>query len=213
MPPPENSATSDRARAASRRRRAISRLACLAAFAVLASKPQRTSATALALPRPQPGPGRWARTLAAAPCVREGRHGEALSVFFDPCCPVCLLLYRASRPALHEGSLRLQWIPVAILSGASMALGRWLLDASDPRGALARIWSFDASALTSIGQDPAARDLRILANTQLLRALAAQWVPAGQPVRTPSLVSIDVRAGMRFQSGLSAELLARLGRP
>lgn len=109
--------------------------------------------------------------------------GEAVSarqalVFFDPQCPHCAALWKASQPLLDR--IRMVWIPIAFVSPKSPAQGAMLLAAADPK-ALMNLHESRMSAGQGgleVQGEPAPELLaKIKANTELLGAVGADSVP------------------------------------
>ncbi|HRD97821.1 MAG TPA: thioredoxin fold domain-containing protein [Rubrivivax sp.] len=99
-------------------------------------------------------------------------------VFFDPQCPHCAALWKASQPLLDR--IRMVWIPVAFVSPKSAPQGAMLLATSDPQA----LMDLHESRMTAgqgglevQGQPAADLVARIKANTELLQSLGANSVP------------------------------------
>lgn len=78
--------------------------------------------------------GQMARTTA----ISLGAGPRVVDVFFDPNCPYCHELYEDLQPWVGRQGLRLRWIPVAVLAPSSEGKAAAMLQAADPRKALAR---------------------------------------------------------------------------
>lgn len=109
--------------------------------------------------------------------------GEAVSarqvlVFFDPQCPHCAALWKASQPLLDR--IRMVWIPIAFVSPKSPAQGAMLLAAADPKALMNLHESRLGAGQGGLEvQGEPAPDLlaKIKANTELLSALGSDGVP------------------------------------
>lgn len=102
---------------------------------------------------------------------------EAL-VFFDSQCKYCAMLWRESAPLTSQ--LRFRWIPVAMLSRASLEQGATLLGAPDAAAAMHEHERLLAGGRRGITADVAVaaawRDA-VKANTAVFHALRATSVP------------------------------------
>ena len=99
-------------------------------------------------------------------------------VFFDPQCPHCSALWKASQPLLDR--VRMVWMPIAFVSPKSPGQGAMLLASSDPQA----LMDLHESRMTAgqggieVQGEPAADLLaKVKANTELLSALGADSVP------------------------------------
>ncbi|MBB6184547.1 thioredoxin fold domain-containing protein [Oleiagrimonas soli] len=61
---------------------------------------------------------------------------KRMLVIFDPDCPVCARQWRVLQPYLDR--VRIHWVPVAYINGASLHRAAAILSAADPASALAR---------------------------------------------------------------------------
>lgn len=99
-------------------------------------------------------------------------------VFFDPQCPHCSQLWKASTPLLDR--VRMVWLPVAFISPQSKAQGALLMTAADP---VATMTEHETSLLAGQGglaiPERTAPELEaaIDANTDLLGRIGADSVP------------------------------------
>jgi thiol:disulfide interchange protein DsbG len=109
--------------------------------------------------------------------------GQATSVrqalvFFDPQCPHCAALWKASQPLLDR--IRMVWIPIAFVSPKSAPQGALLLATSDPQAGMdlheSRM-SAGQGGLEVQGQPAADLVAKIKANTELLQSLGVDSVP------------------------------------
>lgn len=95
-------------------------------------------------------------------------------VFFDPQCPHCAALWRASQPLLASKQLRMTWIPVGILSRASSPQGATIVTADDPAKAMAEHEQLLGSGRSGISANSVAADGladAIKYNTSLLQSM------------------------------------------
>ena len=137
-------------------------------------------ATAPAAPAPSTNPREAFETALRGTGFAVGQANSARQamVFFDPQCPHCAALWKASQPLLNR--VRMVWIPIAFVSPKSPGQGAMLLSTSDPQA----LMDLHESRMTAgqggleVQGEPAA-DLvaQIKANTQLLTALGADSVP------------------------------------
>lgn len=110
--------------------------------------------------------------------VGQATSARQALVFFDPQCPHCAALWKASQPLLDR--IRMVWMPIAFVSPKSPGQGAMLLATSDPQAMM----DLHESRMTA-GQggleaqgEPAADLLaKIKANTELLTSLGADSVP------------------------------------
>lgn len=113
-------------------------------------------------------------------------------VFFDPQCPHCGHLWRASVP-LHK-KVKFVWVPVAWINAASLPQGSALLTAASP---LELMTEHETSLLTGKGGISAPSSITpeieksIKANTTLLNSFGAESVPfvVAKNARTGQTVS------------------------
>jgi thiol:disulfide interchange protein DsbG len=126
-------------------------------------------------------------------------------VFFDPACPHCAQLWMNSKPLAAR--LKMVWIPVSFLKGASAAQGATILAAPDPSAAMDE---HEASVLERRGGITASRSLpadalaKIDANTALFRRTGEDSVPL--------IVYRNARNGQHgmLTGALSSDELAKL---
>ena len=82
----------------------------------------------------------WAqywRSLAHASYVQIG-HGPVLVYdFFDPNCAYCLTSYKMEQSYIQSGKLTVRYIPVGFLTGSSFGKAAAIIQARNPRRALA----------------------------------------------------------------------------
>ena len=98
------------------------------------SKESTTAANA-----PKSAPAKQAPSLEAAAQARGFTVGAMMAanpvyVFFDPQCPHCANLWKASLPL--QKSVKFVWIPVALINATSLAQGGALLSAVNPVDAM-----------------------------------------------------------------------------
>ena len=99
-------------------------------------------------------------------------------VLFDPQCPHCSQLWKASQPL--NTKVKFVWVPVAIIGPKSLPQGAALMQSSDPVQAMS---AHEASLLAGQGgmsasaNVPADVEAAIKSNTQLLDSLGADAVP------------------------------------
>lgn len=79
----------------------------------------------------------WAQLKEAA-VIPEGVGAKRLYAFFDPNCPYCHELYESLQPLIGPRGLVVRWLPVGILKLSSFGKAAHLLEAKNPRSALAR---------------------------------------------------------------------------
>ena len=110
--------------------------------------------------------------------VGQAASARQALVFFDPQCPHCAALWKASQPLLDR--VRMVWIPIAFVSPKSAPQGAMLLATTDPQ-ALMDLHESRMSAgqggLEVQGQPAADLLAKIKANTELLQSLGADSVP------------------------------------
>jgi thiol:disulfide interchange protein DsbG len=110
--------------------------------------------------------------------VGQATSARQALVFFDPQCPHCAALWKASQPLLDR--VRMVWMPIAFVSPKSPGQGAMLLATSDPQAMM----DLHESRMTAgqggleVQGEPAAELLaKIKANTELLTSLGADSVP------------------------------------
>lgn len=115
------------------------------------------------------------RSLATAHAITEGHGTRVLYDFFDPNCPYCHMLYARLQALIGPYHLTLREIPVAYLTPSSTGKAAALLEAKNPRQALAKSQA-DYSWKTGSGITPIrpnAATKRILASNLSLDVRAA----------------------------------------
>lgn len=103
---------------------------------------------------------------------------DPVLVFFDPQCPHCAELWKASQPLL--GKIRMVWMPVAFRPGISEQQGAAILGAPEPAVTMAAheaLLSSRQGGLAVSGALPEEQLAKVKANTELLGKLGADSVP------------------------------------
>jgi thiol:disulfide interchange protein DsbG len=103
---------------------------------------------------------------------------DPVLVFFDPQCPHCAELWKASQPLL--GKLRMVWMPVGFLRATSAPQGALMLAAKDPAATMTEHEALMANRQGGIAvpaQVPDEQLAKVKANTELLGKLGADSVP------------------------------------
>ena len=103
---------------------------------------------------------------------------RTLRVFFDPQCPHCAALWRASTPLRNR--VHMVWMPVAFINPRSAPQGAAILGAQDPIAAMDQHESLLASGqdgLAAVEPPDAALLAQIKVNTELWKSLDAGSVP------------------------------------
>lgn len=128
--------------------------------------------------------GRLEAALAAAPkstWIAQGEGQRTLYVFFDPNCPYCASLYKNLQPLIAPYDLQPRWIPVAILDPTSLGKAAAILQAKDPKAALAENEGHAGAGTHtgSIHEDIPSGDTeaRLRANAALLHQVGVPVVP------------------------------------
>lgn len=108
----------------------------------------------------------------------QGEGAPAAVIFFDARCPHCTRLWSDARRM--DGSIRLRWVPVVLLSPASARQAAALLRAGDPSAAMdAHAQSLAAGGEGIAAEEPDDAETRALKeNTASLRAMEVASVPA-----------------------------------
>jgi len=99
-------------------------------------------------------------------------------VLFDPQCPHCSQLWKASQPL--NSKVKFIWVPVAIIGPKSLPQGAALMQASDPVQAMNEhelSLLAGQGGLSASANVPADVEAAIKANSQLLDSLGADAVP------------------------------------
>ncbi|WP_119156195.1 thioredoxin fold domain-containing protein [Caldimonas tepidiphila] len=136
--------------------------------------------------------------------VGQMMAAHAVQVFFDPLCPHCATLWEASKPLF--GRIKMVWMPVGLLSPASVGHGAAILAAPQPAEAMDRHAVLVREKRAQQGEtssDEAVRT-RVQNNTELLRRLGADSVPALY-FRNAATGAFGMHAG-----GMGTEELRRL---
>lgn len=115
--------------------------------------------------------------------IKEGKDSPlgTLYVIFDPQCPHCHNLYKASRQFVANG-LSIKWIPVAVVGGTrdGKRLVAEFMQASKPQDAFKRVMS-DENYIPSASPNASTLE-QLQENTQYLFAAFRRNPGAGQPV-------------------------------
>ena len=110
--------------------------------------------------------------------VGQATSARQVMVFFDPQCPHCAALWKASQPLLDR--VRMVWIPIAFVSPKSAPQAAALLSTNDPQAAMDLHESRMSSGQGGLEvQGTPAPELlaKVKANTELLTSLGADSVP------------------------------------
>lgn len=160
-----------------------------AALAAACSRQAETPPASTTAPTP-PSPAAAAPSPAAAGPAYDAAKGgtgfavgtaaaaDPVLVFFDPQCPHCAELWKASQPLLSR--IRMVWMPVAFIRNSSAPQGALLLAAADP---LATMNQHEALLAAGQGGLAVPADVRadlveqVRANTALFGSLGADSVP------------------------------------
>jgi len=110
--------------------------------------------------------------------VGQQMSTRTVYVFFDMQCPHCGHLWEAAKPLFPN--VKFVWVPVGMLSRASIAQGATILDSKDPVTAMNE---HEASLAAQRGGMPADSDAmsrlgdKVRANSKLLESMNAHSVP------------------------------------
>lgn len=132
--------------------------------------------SAHAAPSTQQLAGTMLRAMGQTTAITLGSGPRVVDVFFDPNCPYCHELYEDLRPWVGKQRLQLRWIPVAVLAPSSKGKAAAMLQATDPRNALAHNESdYDenpragsggglvpAAHIAAVTRDELARNVKVL---------------------------------------------------
>lgn len=160
------------------RRQAMIAGASLLWLAACSKKPE--AAAPAEKPAPAISPRQVFETASRGSGFTVGQASSARQalVFFDPQCPHCAALWKASQPLLDR--IGMIWIPIAFVSPKSAPQGALLLATSDPQAGMdlheSRM-SAGQGGLEIQGTPAADLVARIKANTELLQSLGADSVP------------------------------------
>jgi thiol:disulfide interchange protein DsbG len=105
--------------------------------------------------------------------VGNPKAKAAITVVFDANCHYCKDLEKVVAPAIDAGALRVNYVPVAILTPDSMTKGAAFLAAKDPKAAMANIVA--GTADTSSDKDLVAK---VQANTEIMKKYGFNGTPA-----------------------------------
>ena len=103
---------------------------------------------------------------------------DPVLVFFDPQCPHCAELWKASQPLL--GKVRMVWMPVAFIRAVSAPQGALLLAAKDPVATMSEHEALLANRQGGLPVPAQVNDelvAKVKANTELLGQIGADSVP------------------------------------
>jgi len=130
---------------------------------------------------------------------------QVVYVLFDPQCPHCGHLWRASQPLLAR--TRFVWLPVAIINAKSQPQGAALLGAADPVAAMndhERLLLAGQGGISASSGIPDDIKVAIALNTELMQRLGAEAVPyivtrhagTGEPVSHAGALSTEALASL-----------------
>ena len=139
------------------------------------------------MPRPL-APAKVAAAVAQHDTFIVGKSGPELTVFLDPNCIFCHMLYKEAEPLVAQGKLRLRVVMVGFLKPTSPARAAAILMASDPAKALATDehgfnTTKEEGGIAPATEIPAKVKKAVVANTKLL-------AKSGE-VATPTLLYRD----------------------
>jgi thiol:disulfide interchange protein DsbG len=103
---------------------------------------------------------------------------DPVLVFFDPQCPHCAELWKASQPLLAK--VRMVWMPVGFLRGTSAPQGALILAAKDPAATMSEHEALLENRQGGLPVPAQVSDelvAKVKANTELLGKLGADSVP------------------------------------
>lgn len=110
--------------------------------------------------------------------VGNPMSARATYVFFDPQCPHCADLWKASQPLLKQA--RFVWVPVTLLNRASLTQGAALLSAQDPAKAMAEheeSMQARRGGITASSDVPDNIKQALELNSEVMKKLGARGVP------------------------------------
>lgn len=114
--------------------------------------------------------------LGHATVIEEGKAGAPLVyIFIDPYCPYCHQQWDTLRKKVRAGTLRVRWVPVAVLTASQSNLGVVGGLLTDPRPATLSAWMRTQRVRPDTGE-AAKRALGL--NMALFQALQVPQVPA-----------------------------------
>jgi thiol:disulfide interchange protein DsbG len=128
----------------------------------------------------------------------EGTSGPLVTAFVDFNCGYCREFFQRSRAYIGQGTMRVRWVPVAILSDSSLPKAAAVLGNSDPSSAMAMAEDGTLTPVTSVS---ASLKEKIGANTAVLNLLAN-----GNP-GTPTLVMRRADGTFNISPGLPQNLV------
>jgi len=129
-----------------------------------------------------PAKGLAAAAQPDAAAIHSGRSGPVLTVFIDPNCIYCHMLYQKLQPLIAQGKLRVRYVVVAVVKQSSLDRAAAILEARDPVAALAEDQKdFDVKTeeggIKRARTPSAAMVTRIGNNNALLDKLGSQGTP------------------------------------
>ncbi|WP_022963445.1 thiol:disulfide interchange protein DsbG [Halopseudomonas pelagia] len=136
--------------------------------------------------------GMWTQ-LEASDWIGDGADNAARVVytFTDPNCPFCSMFWEQARPWVESGKVQLRHIMVGILREDSAGKSAAILAADDPTAALHQHETGDS--VQAVNEIPAAINLQLKANHELMTQLGAQ--------ATPAIFYLDDQGRMQQQQG------------
>ena len=144
----------------------------------------KTNEPAAAAPAAAPATPAGAQTLYAQASAKGVGFGvgpmmaaDPVLVFFDPQCPHCAQLWKASQPLM--GKLRMVWMPVGFIRNASEPQGAAILASKDPAETMTQHEALLEARQGGLAASdaPEAERAKVKANTELLNKLGADSVP------------------------------------
>ena len=139
----------------------------------------------------------------ATGAILEGRKGPVLTMFIDPNCIYCHLLYQQLQPLLAQGRLRARYVLVAVVKQSSFRKAAAILSARDPAAALALDQkNFNAQTEEGGIEPDAAPDKTV---TDRIRSNSMLMAKAGG-TGTPTLLYCSTRGGVRMLGGMPRDM-------
>ncbi len=135
--------------------------------------------------------------------IRMGRKGPVLTVFLDPNCIYCHLLYEKLQEPLAQGKLRVRYVVVAVVKQSSLQKAAAILGARDPAAALALDQEkFDAKTEEGGVKADTAPSKALVARINANSALMAKAGGDG----TPTLLYCSKSGGVQMLDGMPRDL-------
>lgn len=153
-------------------------MAVLSACSKNDGAPSGGSAAAPAQPPASPQTAYAQASKGSGFSVGQLMAADPVLVFFDPQCPHCAELWKASQPLLPK--IRMVWMPVAFLRNVSETQGAAILAADEPAVTMTAHEALLASGQggLAVSSPPPAENIeKVKANTELMNRLGAQSVP------------------------------------